>query len=210
MKLTGRRGPNTYGVVFASDNGPGNFTEHERTLAFNSEARRQFNIANGLPFGPPGNARFLFLYSGIRPSKKHNINGRFVYCDGHFDLDFGGGRRYPRVSPAALLDPNAPLDPGPGGLLEFRGSYIFLPTDSLSTSLDYTKQRLRRHATDRVAFDVNLFSWRTTYQFSRFLFARARIDYESVPRRARPVPLGLDPEPRHRRLRRLQRRCHRR
>nr|MBA3247098.1 carbohydrate binding family 9 domain-containing protein [Pyrinomonadaceae bacterium] len=137
-----------------------------------------------------------FLYGGIRPSKKHSINGRFVYRDGHFDLDFGAGRRFPRVSPAALLNPNAPLDPGPGGLVEFRGSYLFQPTNSLSTSLDYTKQRLRRYDTDRVAFDVNLISWRTTYQFTRFLFARGRIDYETLPRRARgQFLLGYTPNP---------------
>ena len=30
-----------------------------------------------------------------------------------FDYDFGAGPKFPRVSPAALIDPNAPLDPGP-------------------------------------------------------------------------------------------------
>ena len=124
------------------------------------------------------------------------MSGRFVYRDGHFDLDFGAGRRFPRVSPGALLAPNAPLDPGPGALLEFRGSYAYQPTNELRTTLDYTKQRLRRYDTDRVAFDVNLISWRTTYQFTRFLFARARIDYESLPRRARgQFLLGYTPSP---------------
>ncbi|HEX8424250.1 MAG TPA: DUF5916 domain-containing protein, partial [Pyrinomonadaceae bacterium] len=52
LKLTGRRGPNTYGVLVASDNGPGNFSEDDRTRAIQAEARR-------LPGRPQGNIRFL-------------------------------------------------------------------------------------------------------------------------------------------------------
>ena len=137
-----------------------------------------------------------FLFGGYRPSKKYSVNWRAVYRDGHFDFDFGAGRRFPRVSPGALLDPGAPLDPGPGGLFEFRGSLAYQPTNALRTTLDYTKNRLRRYDTNLVAFDVNLISWRTTYQFSRFLFARARIDYASVQRRARgQFLLGYTPNP---------------
>ncbi|MBA3241544.1 MAG: hypothetical protein H0T60_10010 [Acidobacteria bacterium] len=139
----------------------------------------------------------FFFYGGIRPSKKYNLSGRFVYRDGHFDYDFGAGRRFPRVSPAALLlGQNAPFDPGPGGLLEFRGSFAYQPTNALSMQLDYTKNRLRRYDTDRVAFDVNLVSLRSTYQFTRFLFARARVDYETLPKRARGQFLvGWTPNP---------------
>ncbi|HYE13386.1 MAG TPA: DUF5916 domain-containing protein, partial [Pyrinomonadaceae bacterium] len=139
----------------------------------------------------------FFLYGGIRPSKKYNLSARAVYRDGHFDFDFGAGRRFPRVSPAALLlGQGAPRDPGPGGLFELRTTFVYQPTDELNVSLDYTKNRLRRYDTDRLAFDVNLFSLRTTYQFTRFLFARARIDYESAPRRARgQFLLGWAPNP---------------
>jgi len=137
-----------------------------------------------------------FLFGGYRPSKKYSFNVRAVYRDGHFDFDFGAGRRFPRVSPGALLDPRAPLDPGRGGLLELRTSFAYQPTNELRSTLDYTKSRLRRYDTDRVAFDVNLISWRTTYQFTRFLFARARIDYETLPKRARgQFLLGYTPNP---------------
>ncbi|HYG10408.1 MAG TPA: DUF5916 domain-containing protein [Pyrinomonadaceae bacterium] len=137
-----------------------------------------------------------FLFGGYRPNKKYSVTWRAVYRDGHFDFDFGAGRRFPRVSPGALLDPNAPLDPGRGGLLDFRGTFAYQPTNALRTTLDYTKNRLRRYDTNLVAFDVNLLSWRTTYQFTRFLFARARIDYESLPRRARgQFLLGYTPNP---------------
>jgi hypothetical protein len=162
-----------------------------------------------------------FFFGGYRPSKKYSLSWRAVYRDGHFDFDFGAGRRFPRVSPSALaarearaqgvcveeLDANGneiplpavcfePLDPGRGGLLEFRGTFAYQPTNALRSTLDYTKSRLRRYDTDLVAFDVNLVSWRTTYQFTRFLFARARIDYESLPRRARgQFLLGYTPNP---------------
>ncbi len=137
-----------------------------------------------------------FFFGGYRPSKKYSVSWRAVYRDGHFDFDFGAGRRFPRVSPGALLDPAAPLDPGRGGLFEFRGSLAYQPTNALRSTLDYTKSRLRRYDTNLVAFDVNLVSWRTTYQFTRFLFARARIDYESLPRRARgQFLLGYTPNP---------------
>jgi hypothetical protein len=138
-----------------------------------------------------------FLFGGIRPSKKFSVNARFVYRDGHFDFDFGSGRRFPRVSPAALaLGQNAPRDPGVGALVEGSLAIRLQPTDKLLTTLNYTKNRLRRYDTDRVAFDVNLVSWRTTYQFTRFLFARARLDFETLPKRARGQFLfGWTPNP---------------
>ncbi|HWS53456.1 MAG TPA: DUF5916 domain-containing protein, partial [Pyrinomonadaceae bacterium] len=43
-----------------------------------------------------------FLFGGVRPSKKYNLLATLVYRDGHYDLDFGAGRRFPRVSPAQL------------------------------------------------------------------------------------------------------------
>jgi hypothetical protein len=137
-----------------------------------------------------------FFFGGYRPNKKYSATWRVVYRDGHFDYDFGAGRRFPRVSPAALFDPDAPLDPGRGGLFELRTSFAYQPTNALRSTLDYTKNHLRRYDTDLVAFDVNLLSWRTTYQFTRFLFARARIDYTSQARRARgQFLLGWTPNP---------------
>lgn len=115
---------------------------------------------------------------------------------GQFDLDFGAGRRFPRVSPAALRDPNAPLDPGPGNSLDANISFTYQPTASLRASLNYTKARLSRRDTGRVAFDDNIFSLRTTYQFTRFTFARARIDYDTLASNARAqFLLGWTPNP---------------
>jgi hypothetical protein len=47
-------------------------------------------------------------------------------------------------------------------------------------TLSFSKNRLVRDDTGRVAFDSNIASLKTTYQFTRFAFMRARIDYSSL------------------------------
>ncbi len=138
-----------------------------------------------------------FVYGGSQFNKKYQFNFRAVYRDGHFDLDFGGGQRYPRVSPAALLlGEDAPFDPGPGGLFEFTGGITYQPTNELRMSLNLVKQILVRHDTGLVAFDVNIFTYRGTYQFTKATFARAIIDYNTLNSRARgQFLLGWTPSP---------------
>ena len=62
--------------------------------------------------------------------------------------------------------------------MEVGGDYK--PIDPLRVSLNYTKSRLRRNDTGQVAFDTNIFSLRSTYQFTRFLFTRLRVDYDTL------------------------------
>jgi hypothetical protein len=50
----------------------------------------------------------------------------------------------------------------------------------LNFGLTFTKERLRRFDTGLLAFDANIVSLKSTYQFTRFIFARGRIDYDSV------------------------------
>jgi hypothetical protein len=119
-------------------------------------------------------------YVGSTPSQKVNFFAFGSYTRGNFDLDFGGGPKYPRVSPAALVDPSAPFDPGPGNELYIESNVGFQPSEALNISVSYYKDRLRRQDTNRVAFDDNIFSVRSTYQFSRFTFVRARLDYDSL------------------------------
>lgn len=114
------------------------------------------------------------------PSEKISADFSVQYGNNDFDFDFGAEPKYPRVSPAALADPDAPLDPGPGKSLNIEAGISFQPTDALSASLQYEKSRLRRHDTGLLAFDENIFSFRSAYQFSRFVFARARVDYETI------------------------------
>jgi hypothetical protein len=121
--------------------------------------------------------------AGSTPNKKYSFYTDISYKMGAFDFDFGGGPRFPRISPAALFDSEAPLDPGPGNLLSANFVFTYQPTDALRASVNYTKSKLVRYDTDRTAFDSNIFALRTTYQFTRFTFARARIDYDTLDSR---------------------------
>ncbi len=167
----------------------------EEEFGFKRTLERQ-----GTFFGPnserSSHKHHFFLNGGTTPSKAFSIFASTIYRHGHLDFDFGAGPRFPRVSPAALADPDALLDPGPGNLLEMGLSVAYQPTDALRTTFDYTKSRLTRHDTGLTAFDDNIFSLRSTYQFTRFLFARARIDYTTLSSNARgQFLLGWAPNP---------------
>jgi len=129
---------------------------------------------------------------------------------GQLDFDSGAGPDYPRVSPAFVTyqeqcetDPVACLslavpkrDPGPGKQLFIEASVRFQPTTAFQTQLNYNRRRLARYDTGRVAFDENVFSSRSTYQFSRNTFARLRLDYSNISRRMRPqFVVGWTPSP---------------
>ncbi len=135
---------------------------------------------------------------------------------GSFDFDFGAGERFPRISPGAIAaraaraaglcagpegaDPppvcNDLQDPGPGHTFDIEAGLTYQPTNALRTSLSYTKNRLTRYDTNRVAFDENIYVLRATYQFTRFTFARARVDYDTLGSRMRGQFLvGWAPNP---------------
>jgi predicted porin len=100
------------------------------------------------------------------------------------------------VSPSALLDANAPLDPGTGTAKDMQFSFSYQPTDAFRTSIDYTKAKLVRDDTRRTAFDADIYTLRATYQFTRFTFARARVDYDSLSSGVRgQYLLGWTPNP---------------
>ena len=138
----------------------------------------------------------VYAYGGSTPSKKYNFFLLGIYNWGAFDLDFGGGPKYPRVSPGALLDPDAPQDPGPGRQVHLEGNITFQPTNAWKSTLSLTRDRLVRYDTHRLAFEDNIVVLRSTYQFTRFVFARARIDFESIESRVRgQFLLGWTPNP---------------
>ena len=139
----------------------------------------------------------IYAYAESTPSKKYSFNAFVNHNSGALDFDFGAGPKFPRVSPTALaaaeardsgvcnqvpLPPvcRAPQDPGPGSFWHFDGGVTYLPTAAINARLSYTKEHMRRFDSGQVAFDVNIVSLRTTYQFTRFLFARGRIDYDST------------------------------
>ncbi len=125
------------------------------------------------------------------PHKRFNFGIYANYTFNQYDFDFGGGPRYRRVSPAYLayeecIRQNLPscsfpaLDPGPSRQFsaEFYGEVK--PTDPLRISLSYRKNTLKRNDTGRTAFDSDIVTLRSTYQFTRFIFARMRLDYNSL------------------------------
>jgi hypothetical protein len=113
-----------------------------------------------------------------------------------FDYDLGSGPRFPRVSPAALENPDAPFDPGTGRTLDIKITLTYQPSDVLRLSVDYIKSRLFRYDTRRVAFDQNVLFLGTTYQFSRFSFVRVRAEYESLLSNLKAqLLLGWTPNP---------------
>lgn len=144
-------------------------------------------------------------------NKKLSVYGFVGSIFNAFDYDFGNGPLYPRAS-QAFLDyiggpeysnfirqlnlyqadpinnqyPNPPepprLDPGAGWQFDAEIGGEYKPTDPLRISVNYTKSRLKRNDTGELAFDTNIFSLRSTYQFSRFTFIRTRVDYDSLRR----------------------------
>ena len=160
------------------------------------------------------------VYTFIETSPVKQIFGLLVlsYSKGNLDYDFGAGP-YPRVSPVYLTysaafedylrrrreNPNdttitAPArpayDPGPGDQFYLESSLRYQPTAALQTQFSWTRTRLVRHDTDKVAFDDNIFSFRSTYQFTRDVFARLRLDYSNISTRLRPqLVFGWTPSP---------------
>ena len=138
----------------------------------------------------------FYMYGGTKPSQKFSFNGNFSSNYKSFDYDFGALPKFIRVSPAGLADPNAGLDPGPGTALNFEIGAEYQPTKPLNISLEFNQSKLRRNDTGLLAFQDNIYSFRTTYQFSRFVFARARIDYDSLSSNGRGQFLfGYTPNP---------------
>jgi hypothetical protein len=139
----------------------------------------------------------IYVYGGTTPSKKYSFSFFTIHNWGAFDFDFGAGSKFPRVSPLALINADiAPQDPGKGNQFRFEGSASYQPTNELRLSLDYVKDRLVRRDTGLVAFDDNIFTLRGLYQFTRFTFARARIDYDTLAASVRgQFLLGWAPNP---------------
>ena len=88
------------------------------------------------------------------------------------------------------------LDPGKGLFVELNLGFEYKPIDPLRISLDYSKSFLKRNDTGLDAFDTNIVTLRSTYQFSRFTYVRARWDYDSLRANASGQFLfGWNPNP---------------
>lgn len=130
------------------------------------------------------------------PAKQLSVNFTVNHIWNAFDFDEGAGPKFPRVSPGALLDQNALQDPGPGKEFFADVNVTYQPTSTLRWDFGYTKDRLVRNDTGLVAFDDNIYSVRSTYQFTPFTFVRARIDYDTLEASLRgQFLLGWAPNP---------------
>lgn len=156
---------------------------HEKIYEYEFGARRN-SLQSGVFFGSPQRGATQY---NIELNFDKNFNKRFSmgagisYSTNDFDLDFGSGERYPRVSPAFLANPlETRLDPGKGDSLGFGIGLDLTPTDPWTLSLEYEHEKLTRNDTRLVAFKSDIFSLRSTYQFTRFTFFRARWDYQAL------------------------------
>ncbi len=148
--------------------------QREQRGAFYGENRRSANQTG------------FFVYGYKNFSKRFSINSSGNFNLNSYDFDFGAGRKFDRVSPAAiLLGQNAPLDPGTGNTFSFDVGSEIKPTDSLSFEVGFSKNEFRRNDTKLIAFISNIATFRSTYQFSRFVSVKARIDYNTLSGRLR-------------------------
>jgi len=181
----------------------------EEEFGFKRNPARNFD---GAFFGLPErstNQKYFSVNVNKNVSKKLYFYGFVGSIFNAFDFDFGAGGKFLRVSPAyrsylnnpAYLDylqalaawqanpvgerpsPVEPgLDPGAGWQFDANVGAEYKPIDPLRISLDVTKSRLRRNDNGATAFDTNIFSMRSTYQFSRFTYTRLRLDYDTLSR----------------------------
>ena len=198
--------------------------DHEFGPTREAKPCNPFGLPNPCTFFGVSNERSVMKhhisgYFGSNYNKKIQFNGQVTYRLNHLDLDFGNLPKYPRASFPAIRareleaaglctdDDNddiderapgcvAPQDPGAGNLLQVTGGITFQPTNEFRTSLNLNKQRLVRKDTGLTAFDVNILTWRGTYQFTKSYFARAIIDYNTLNSRVRAQFLtGWTPSP---------------
>jgi hypothetical protein len=87
-------------------------------------------------------------------------------------------------------------DPGPGKSISAGASLDLKPINPLRFSINYQKSRLVRNDNRARTFDSDIVSIRSTYQFSRFLFTRMRLDYNSLGQNySGQVLFGFNPSP---------------
>jgi len=122
-----------------------------------------------------------FIFNGsTSPNEALALNVSISRTWDVFDYDFGAGPKFPRVSPGALIDPAAPLDPGAATSTTISGDVTWRPIDALRMSFVASRDTLVRNDNGRTAYDSSLLSWRTTYQFTRFTSVRLRTDWDSA------------------------------
>lgn len=173
---------------------------YERVLEHEFGPRRSATQAGAFFGDDPGRSANLTagqFFIESTPTKQLYLFFFMDYTSGQMEYDLGAGPDFPRVSRAAVnFGQDAPYDPGPGDQLMLESTIRYQPTSAFQTQLNYNKIRLKRHDTGLVAFDDNIFSSRSTYQFTRNTFARLRLDYSTLNKHIRPqFVVGWTPSP---------------
>jgi hypothetical protein len=115
-------------------------------------------------------------------NKKFNYGLFLGYIKNSFDYFFFDDKGFQNPGPGLQLD------------AEFFGEYK--PIEPLRFSFDYRKSRLTRNDNRIRSFDSDIISAKTTYQFSRFVFARVRVDYRADDKNlAGQALFGWNPSP---------------
>lgn len=187
---------------------------YERVFEHEFGARRTAaRPTQGAFFGnsPERSAHRKEVYGFIEASPAKQWFVLFVLSQnfGSLDYDFGAGPKYPRVSApyvqwfetcgqfgSVCTTPPPKQDPGAGDLTYIESSVRYQPTTAFQVQVNYNRSRLTRYDSGRVAFDDNILSLRSTYQFTRNVFARMRLDYSNISTRVRPqFVFGWTPSP---------------
>ncbi|MDQ3321540.1 MAG: carbohydrate binding family 9 domain-containing protein [Acidobacteriota bacterium] len=195
---------------------------YERVFEKEFGLKRSLTRANGAFFGDSERSAWQQYASAnlnSSPTKKVSFGVFAGFTNNALDFDFGGGDRFPRVSGAFVnyqidfaeyrqrlavnptdptnIEPRFPgQDPGTGRQYDIGAEINLKPINPLRVSLEYSKSHLTRKDTGRAAFDSNIFTLRSTYQFTRFTFARVRWDYDSLNSNASgQMLLGWNPNP---------------
>ncbi len=157
------------------------FRDYERLFEEEFGVRRSAGRQGAFAGDSERSTRFAgyTLQAGTAPAEALAFSITLADSWDVFDYDFGAGPKFPRVSPAALVDPNAPLDPGPATSHSLGGEVTWRPFNAFRTSAELSRNTLVRNDNGRTAYDATLVSWRTTYQFTRFAFLRLRTDWDS-------------------------------
>ncbi len=88
------------------------------------------------------------------------------------------------------------IDPGAGKTLDAEALLEWKPISALRASISYRKSRLVRNDNRVRTFDADIVSLRSTYQFTRFIYTRMRLDYDSLRKNfAGQLLFGWNPSP---------------
>ncbi len=144
------------------------------------------------------NQASFFAYGYKQINKRFSLNGSGNLNFNNFDFDFGGGNKFDRISPAALAATallaspycarvprpadcrEALLDPGTATEFSIDFGAEVKPTDKFNFEVGFNKNELRRNDTKLLAYISNIATFRSTYQFSRFVNVKARLDYNTL------------------------------